>query len=70
MSDNWKKSSHSVNENTCVEVWRTASRCGGGDCVEVAGMAGTVRVRDSKDRGGPELHFGGDAWRRFLRWLR
>lgn len=32
-------------------VWRTSSRSGGeGNCVEVAGLADAIGVRDSKDR--------------------
>ena len=29
-----------------------------------------VRVRDSKDRGGPELRFADDVWRRFVAGVR
>ncbi|MBQ0824993.1 DUF397 domain-containing protein [Streptomyces tagetis] len=47
----WFKSSHSGTE--------------GGDCVEVAAGVG-VRVRDSKDVGGPVLVVSRDVWRRFL----
>ncbi|MFA1540523.1 DUF397 domain-containing protein [Actinomadura monticuli] len=39
-------------------TWRKASRSGenGGDCVELAGVAGAVvAVRDSKDPDGPVL---------------
>lgn len=37
--------------------WRKSSRSGsnGGDCVELAGVAGVVAVRDSKDQDGPVL---------------
>jgi Domain of unknown function (DUF397) len=47
----WKKSSYSGNT---------------GDCVEVAGTLEGVAVRDSKDRGGPELEFSPENWRGFL----
>ncbi|WP_030174330.1 DUF397 domain-containing protein [Spirillospora albida] len=40
----WRKSSHSTGQ--------------GGDCVEVAGIASTVAVRDSKDPDGPMLILG------------
>jgi Domain of unknown function (DUF397) len=43
-----------------------ASGGSGGNCVEVAGLPDRTRlVRDSKDRTGPVLRFGPDAWRRF-----
>ena len=47
--------------------WRKARRSGGngGECVEVAGLPGTVAVRDSKDPHGPKLAFSRDAWRTF-----
>jgi hypothetical protein len=46
--------------------WRTSSYTGGqGNCVEVAGTARVVMVRDTKDRGGAELSIPADAWQRF-----
>jgi hypothetical protein len=49
-------------------VWRTSSRSGSeGNCVEVAGFAEAVGVRDSKDRQGPALTFDPTAWANFLR---
>jgi hypothetical protein len=48
----WRKSSYSGN--------------GGGDCVEVAGQASHVLVRDTKqDSTGSVLRFAPAAWRRF-----
>ncbi|MEU6022114.1 DUF397 domain-containing protein [Micromonospora sp. NPDC048871] len=48
-------------------MWRTSSRSGGnGECVEVAGFADAVGVRDSKDRQGAELSFGPESWTRFV----
>ncbi|WP_435204402.1 DUF397 domain-containing protein [Micromonospora sp. bgisy143] len=48
-------------------VWRTSTRSGGeGNCVEVAGFAETVGVRDSKDRQGPVLTFTPSAWTAFI----
>lgn len=48
--------------------WRksTYSSGNGGECVEVAGHAESVLVRDTKDHGhGPVLRFSAGAWRRF-----
>lgn len=47
--------------------WRKASRSDhqGGACVEVAGMAPAVGVRDSKNPDGPKLIFVPAAWRMF-----
>lgn len=67
----WFKSSHSNGEGgACVEVaydWRTSSYSGsdGGQCVEVAVHPAAIHVRDSKDRGGPVLTFGPQAWAAF-----
>ncbi|TDC41453.1 DUF397 domain-containing protein [Micromonospora sp. KC213] len=52
-------------------MWRKSSRSGSeGDCVEVAGFADSVGVRDSKDRRGPALTFTPDAWTGFVRATR
>jgi hypothetical protein len=51
-------------------TWRRSTRSngnGGGNCVEVAFLAGAVAVRDSKDPGGAVLCFGGGAWSAFVR---
>ncbi|MGC4867113.1 DUF397 domain-containing protein [Micromonospora sp. DT53] len=48
-------------------VWRKSTRSGGeGDCVEVAGFAETVGVRDSKDPQGPTLTFTPSVWTAFI----
>jgi hypothetical protein len=53
----WRKSSHSTGT--------------GGNCVEVAQRRpGAVAVRDSKDRGGPELAFSDRAWSQFVRRIK
>jgi hypothetical protein len=68
----WRKSTYSGSEGgECVEVataWRTSSHSGsaGGDCVEVGRCPALVHVRDSKDRGGPELTFTPEAWEAFV----
>ncbi|MFG2905697.1 DUF397 domain-containing protein [Kitasatospora sp. NPDC048286] len=48
----WFKSSHSGSE--------------GGACVEVALTPGTVHVRDSKDKAGPQLAFAPEVWADFV----
>jgi hypothetical protein len=47
-------------------AWRTSSYSGnnGGACIEVAASR-AVAVRDSKDKGGPVLAFGPQAWAAF-----
>ncbi|RQX14869.1 DUF397 domain-containing protein [Micromonospora ureilytica] len=48
-------------------LWRTSSRSGNGECVEVAdNLPGVVGVRDSKDPTGPVLVFAPAAWRAFV----
>jgi hypothetical protein len=49
---NWRKSSHSGSNGTCVEVARLAD--------------GTTAVRDSKAPDGPILTFRLDEWAAFL----
>jgi hypothetical protein len=46
--------------------WRTSSRSGGANCVEVALDGDRVHVRDSKDRSGPVLTFSRAAFQDFL----
>jgi hypothetical protein len=48
----WFKSSYSSGE--------------GGECVEVATSPGTVHVRDSKDKQGPQLAFTPAEWSAFV----
>ena len=47
--------------------WRTSSYSGsnGGNCIEVQAATDTIKVRDSKDAGGPKLAFGREAWAAF-----
>ncbi|AXK32857.1 DUF397 domain-containing protein [Streptomyces armeniacus] len=48
-------------------VWRTSSYSGDqGDCVQVAGLAGVVAVRDSKNPHLGMLRFSPGAWDRLL----
>jgi len=52
---NWRKSSISSNDGSCVEVRRTVT---------------SIEVRDTKDRGGPVLRFDEDAWSGFMAGVR
>jgi hypothetical protein len=46
--------------------WRKASYSNGsGDCVEVGNPAGSVTVRDTKNRGGAALSVPAEAWHAF-----
>ncbi|MET8089441.1 DUF397 domain-containing protein [Micromonospora sp. NPDC005220] len=48
-------------------VWRTSTRSGNSECVEVAdNLPEVVGVRDSKDPTGPVLVFAPAAWRAFV----
>ncbi|SHN18780.1 DUF397 domain-containing protein [Actinacidiphila paucisporea] len=72
----WQKSSYSGSQgDNCVEValgWHKSSHSSGseGDCVEVAECPGTVHVRDSKDKEGPQLAFSPTAWADFIAYAR
>jgi Domain of unknown function (DUF397) len=57
-----------MSETSAVELcWVKSTRStSNGNCVEVAGTATGVAVRDSKDPDGPVLRFSTDAWRGFL----
>jgi hypothetical protein len=47
----WRKSTHSSNNGSCVEVRRVAA---------------AIEVRDTKDRTGPVLTFTTDSWQTFV----
>ena len=53
-------------------AWRKSSYSGGsgGDCVEVAGTASTVMVRDTKNRDARTLAFPPGAWEAFTASLK
>ncbi|MFF7652345.1 DUF397 domain-containing protein [Streptomyces sp. NPDC007983] len=71
----WFKSSYSGSDgDDCVEValsWHKSTHSGGdGDsCVEVATCPGTIHVRDSKDRQGPQLAFSPTTWTAFIQGM-
>jgi Domain of unknown function (DUF397) len=46
-------------------TWVKSSYSSTGNCVEVAGQAGRVLIRDTKDQSGPILSIGAAVWRRF-----
>ncbi|WP_445523943.1 DUF397 domain-containing protein [Streptomyces cyslabdanicus] len=49
-------------------VWRKSSYSGsgGGNCVEVAEVAGEILVRDSKNTAGARVHVSREVWAAFL----
>lgn len=50
-----------------VVWWKSRQSAINGNCVEVARLAGQkLAVRDSKDRTGPVLIFGGSGWAAFI----
>lgn len=52
--------------------WRKSTRsdANGGACVEVAGLAAMVAVRDSKDRQGPVISFSFGQWTGFIQGIK
>ncbi|SEB92745.1 protein of unknown function [Streptomyces sp. 2224.1] len=68
----WFKSSYSgdSDSNECVEVaWTKSSYSGdsnSNECLEVATAPETIRIRDSKNPHGPQLHLRPAAWADFV----
>ncbi|MCM2578716.1 DUF397 domain-containing protein [Streptomyces meridianus] len=59
-------------EATEALAWSKSSYSGGegGECVEVAASPGTIHVRDSKDKQGPQLSFTAAEWAAFVSYAR
>jgi hypothetical protein len=53
-------------KNVDAVQWRKSTRCGSNACVEVANVAGTYLVRDSKDPDGAVLRFSVQEWAAFV----
>lgn len=52
-------------------VWRKASRSlNQGECVEIAAIANTIGIRDSKNTQSPVLTFTRREWRSFVQTAR
>ena len=47
-------------------TWRTAKRCDGGACVEIATQGEHVLVRRSRDPGGTLITLSRDRWNEFV----
>ena len=56
--------------NTEQLYWRRSSRCGSTSCVEVASLAATVLLRDSKHPLQAALEFDHRTWRTFVGGLK
>ena len=60
----FRKSSFSLNNGTCVEVaFRRSSFCSGGNCVDVAIETHRVELRDTADR---RVVYSLEEWRAFV----
>jgi hypothetical protein len=51
-------------------VWRKASFCASGECIEVAQRDGGIILRDSTQPFGRVLHWGAGEWRAFVRTIK
>ncbi|WP_399091908.1 DUF397 domain-containing protein [Streptomyces sp. BBFR2] len=49
-------------------AWHKSSYSGpdGGSCIEIAPCPTTIHIRDSKDKGGPQLAVAPTAWAAFV----
>lgn len=60
-------SSYSMTES---EIWRKASFCAAGECVEVSKQGDLILLRDSKDPQGGVLSYSVDEFRSFAQGIR
>ena len=51
-------------------VWRKASFCANGECIEVAELDGMVHMRSSVEPAGPVLHYTADEFGSFLKGVK
>jgi Domain of unknown function (DUF397) len=51
-------------------AWRKSTKSDSGGCVELAAAAGSVLVRDSRNRSGTVLRFPSAAWSAFVGYAR
>lgn len=53
-------------EQEASALWRKSRASGDGDCLEWALVTSGVRLRNSKDPAGPELHVSRSEWAAFV----
>lgn len=51
-------------------VWRKASFCASGECVEVTQRNGMIVLRDSKEPRGSVLYYTTEEWQSFVRGIK
>jgi Domain of unknown function (DUF397) len=47
-------------------IWRSASRCEGGACIEIGILSEIVIVRRSRDPDGPRIALSREKWQDFI----
>jgi hypothetical protein len=57
---------HTSSNEAFRPVWRKASFCASGECVEVAQRDGLIILRDSTQPHGSMLRYAADQWRSFI----
>ena len=51
-------------------IWRTASRCDGGACMEIGALGRTILIRNSADPDGACLTLAHGKWQEFITGLK